>query len=263
MQANLLLKDLIEKVLRELSEFGLSTEVYRQYIRAYDRISEFASKQDTDTFSERLFISYLETIEDRRKKGGPGRARSTFLKRTMFLLKDYAQNGALEWKAYVAMQQPLPVSRELMNLHTNFINHLRSGGRSRNTIVSARNIAGQFLLFLEDSGCQTLVTAKAEIVPLFFQHLLARYSPTSMRTVASHVRSFLDFAGAKELLRAVPARCPRKKPIIPILTDSESDALRNTLRSQTTPFRDKAIILLAWQTGLRSCDILKLQLQDM
>ena len=150
-----------------------------------------------------------------------------------------------------------------MSLHSGFIDHLRSQGRSKNTIDSGRNAVRQFLLFLEDSRCRTLATATAEMVPLFFQHLLGTYSPTSLRTVASHIRSFLRFAGIEELLRAVPLRWARKKSIIPILSEVESNALRQILKSRKVSFRDKAIILLAWQTGLRACDILKLQLQDI
>ena len=263
MKANLLLEDLIEKVLQEIRKFGLSKEGFRQYRRAYDRIIEFASEQGIHSFCEALLISYVNSLEIRRENESIGRGRFAFLKRTMLLLRDYSISGALKWKVYVDNQQPVPVSRGLMNLHTEFIAHLQFEGKSKNTIVSARNIVRQFLLFLEDNGCCTLTAATAEMVPQFFQHLLAAYSSTSMRTVASHIRSFLRFAGTEDLLRAVPARCPRKRSIIPILTDSESDALRKILKSKATPSRDKAIILLAWQTGLRACDILKLRLQDV
>ena len=59
MKANLLLEDLIEKVLQEIRKFGLSTEGYRQYIRAYDKIEEFASKQGIYSYCEMLLTSYV------------------------------------------------------------------------------------------------------------------------------------------------------------------------------------------------------------
>jgi len=106
--------------------------------------------------------------------------------------------------------------------------------------------------------------ATPDMVPSFFQHLLATYSPTSIRTVALNIRSFLRFSeNGERLLPAVPSRCARNKPIIPILSDKENDALRRVLQTQKVPLRDKAIILLALRTGLRAVDIVGMKLGDI
>jgi integrase len=98
---------------------------------------------------------------------------------------------------------------------------------------------------------------------LFFQHLLANYSPTSLRTVASNIRSFLRFTDNERLLRAVPSHYARRKPIIPILSEKEVIALKDVLQSRKVSLRDKAIILLSWHTGLRACDIVKIRMEDI
>ena len=84
-----------------------------------------------------------------------------------------------------------------------------------------------------------------------------------MHVVASNMRSFLRFCEAPELLLAVPSRCLRNKPIIPILSDQEHDALKALLQRNQLSFRDKSIILLALRTGLRSIDILNIRLTDI
>lgn len=263
MKANLLLDDLTEELLWEIGKFGLCTAGYLQYRRAYDRLREFAADRNINAFCDELFMSYMQDIERRYKVDAIGRGRQRFLKRTMLLLRDYALNGAIEWKAYVSNQQPHPVSPELLIQHSRFIDHLRSLGRSKSTIESANNSVRQFLLFLEDSGSRTLETATVDMVPSFFQHLLGAYSPTSIRTVASNIRSFLRFAENEKLIRAVPSRCARSQPIIPILSETESNALKRVLQSRKVSLRDKAIILLAWQTGLRACDIVQMRLEDI
>jgi len=122
----------------------------------------------------------------------------------------------------------------------------------------------QFLLFLEDSGCRSLSETPLETVPAFFQHLLATYQSTSIRTVASHIRSFLEFAeGGKRFLPLVPSRCLRNKPIIPILSEEEHAALRRVLEGRDLSLRNKAIIRLALRTGMRSVDILGMKLRDI
>jgi integrase len=106
--------------------------------------------------------------------------------------------------------------------------------------------------------------APLDVIPSFFQHLLKSYKPTSIRTVASHIRNFLSFTEERErLVPLVPSNCRRNKPIIPILSDKEHDRLKIVLQSKRLLLRDKAIIQLALQTGLRSVDILGIKLEDI
>jgi len=142
--------------------------------------------------------------------------------------------------------------------------NLKFCDRSENTIQSSKNLVRQILLFLEDNGFVTFSMVTLNMVPSFFQHLLATYSPTSIRTVASHIRSFLRFTEEGEkLLPLVPSHCIRNKPIIPILSNKEHDAVKSILRTHNVSFRDKAIIQLALRTGLRSVDIVGIKLSDI
>jgi integrase len=158
----------------------------------------------------------------------------------------------------------MPSSEEFLRLYAQHLDSLQSSGWSANTIKSAKNLIRQFLVFLDDSGCGTLSETPPKMVPAFFQHLLDRYRPTSMRTVATHIRTFLEFAeGGERLLPLVPARCLRNKPIIPILSDEEHAALKRSLADSEVSLRDKAIIQLALRTGLRSVDIVGMKLSDI
>ena len=264
MHANLLLDDLTKRVIQEIDKFGLGFATKYHYKKTYDRIKEFAAARAMDSFSDGLVGSFLEDVEEKYKAGAIGKSRRDHLRRTSLLLRDYVANETIEWKPYVFKHQPNPASQEFLLLHSRFIDNLRFYDRSENTIQSCKNSVRQFLLFLEDNGCSTLSMATSEMVPSFFQHLLATYSPTSIRTVASYIRSFLRFAeGGERLLSAVPSRCARSKPIIPILSDKETDALKSVLQTQKVPLRDKAIILLALRTGLRAVDIVRMKLGDI
>ncbi|HDN59293.1 MAG TPA: hypothetical protein ENF20_04980 [Candidatus Marinimicrobia bacterium] len=264
MHTNILLKELIESVLREISKLGLCSELNCQYRRIYNRFKKFAEKRNMDCFSSALIESFLSDIEQKYMAGQFGRPRRNHLRRAALLLQDYVRDEAIEWKIYVVNPKQMPTSQEFLLLYSRFIDNLEFYGRSENTIQSSKNLVRQFLLFLEDSGCTALLMTHPDMVPSFFQHLLATYSPTSIRTVASHIRSFLSFAeGGERLLPLVPSYCTRNKPIIPILTDKEDDALKRVLKTQKVLLRDKAIILLALRTGLRAVDIVKLKLEDI
>jgi site-specific recombinase XerD len=264
MQSQLLLDDLIPRVLQEIGRFGLKAATNRYYRKAYDRITEFAAAKGMDAYSTDLVGRFIEHVETRHKAGVICSSQRDLLRRAALLLSEYAENGTLDWKPYLFKHPTYPDSPELRRVHTNFIAHLRSNGRSANTIQSAMNAVRQFLLFLEAGGCSCLSEATADRVPAFFQHLRSTYRSTSIRTVASNLRSFLRFAETDgRLLDAVPARCARRHPIIPILTEDEHDALKCVLKTPAVPLRDKAIILLALRTGVRAVDIVAMKLTDI
>ena len=263
MHDSLLLDDLIKSVLQEIGEFGLGSATFVHYRRAYGRLRKFAAQRESDFFSDRLINSFLDDIEDRHRTGAIGRCRRDHLRRASLLLREYAETQSLSWKPYTFQVHPMPASEEFLGLYKSFVDNLQSCNRSRNTIQSYAYTVRQFLLFLEDHGCSSLALASAATVPAFFQHLLSTYRPTSIRIVASNIRSFLRFCEAPELLSAVPSHCLRNKPIIPILSDQEHDALKALLQRNQLSFRDKSIILLALRTGLRSIDIVNITLTDI
>jgi integrase len=106
--------------------------------------------------------------------------------------------------------------------------------------------------------------ATPKLISSFFQHLHATYSPGSIRTVASHIRSFLkSVEGGERFLCTVPSHCVRNKPIIQILSNLEHNALKKALQFSKISLRDKSIVLLALRTGLRAVDIVGLKLKDI
>jgi site-specific recombinase XerD len=262
MQTNL--QDLTERTLQEINKFGLCPEAIRQYRRTYERLKDFATKRNVDSNSTQLLSCFLAEIEKRYKSGAIGHSRRNHLRRASLLLRDYAENERLEWKVYGEISRPMPTSQEFLCLYSQYIDNLKSDGRSKNTIESSKNMVRQFLLFLDDNGHSALAETPLEMVPSFFQHLLATYQPTSIRTVASNIRSFLEFAdGGERFLSAVPSRCVRNRPIIPVLSEKEYASLKGVLQGPDVALRDKAIIQLALRTGLRSVDIVGMKLSDI
>lgn len=264
MQTNLQLSSVIEATLREIGRMGLCPELNRQYGRIYARLGRFAKDRNTDCYSEGLLVSYLAHVERSFESGAIGRSRRNHLRRASLLLGDYVENGWLEWHVYPRLAPPMPTSEELLRVYRQYIESLRSARKSGNTIASSKNIVRQFLLFLEDGGCLSLRQTPPEMVPRFFEHLLATYQPTSIRIVAPYIRSFLRFSpDGEHFVSLVPSRGLRNKPIIPILSEEEHAALKGVLHSGELPLRDKAMLQLALRTGLRSSDIVGLKLQDI
>ena len=175
MQTNL--QDLAERTLQEIGKFGLCSELNRQYRRIYERLKDFAASRNVDFYSTQLLECFLAEIEQRYKSGVIGHCRRNHLRRASLLLRDYAENGKLEWNANREISRPMPSSQEFLCLYSQYIESLKSGGRSKNTIESARNLVRQFLLFLDDNGFSAL----SETPPrdrAFLLSTSARHLPT-------------------------------------------------------------------------------------
>jgi len=264
MRTNLSLSELTEGVLREIAKFGLCLELQRQYERTYAGMKRFATKTNADVYSSKLAQRFLADVTHRYTTGAIGSARRNHLRRAVLLLRDYAETGTVVWRTYGNRPRAVPTSPAFYSLYSQYLESRTSERWSKNTIDSARNLVGQFLVFLEINDLEDLQGAQPEVVPLFFRHLMPTYSATSIRTVASHIRSFLAFTeGGDRLLPLVPSRCPRGRTIIPVLSETERIALKGVLRGNDLAFRDKTIIGLALQTGMRSVDILSMKLSDI
>ena len=264
MHTNQSLDKLISGVLQEIGKLGLCLESNHQYRRMYDRFKKFADQMNMDCYSTDIIDAFLENITQRFKTKAIGKARRNHIRRATFLLKEFAETNVIKWKIYKIGSLSMPSSHNFVLLYMQFIDDLKFRDKSENTIQTARNLIRQFLLFLEDNGCSTLSMVIPDLIPSFFRHLLATYKSTSIRTVASHIRAFLSFSDeGTKLIPLVPLHCSRNKPIIPILTDKEYDALKLVLQSQKLSLRDKAIIQLALRTGLRASDILGIKLENI
>ena len=258
------LSDLIERALREISKFGLCTTVTYEYKCIYKRLEAFAQKENEEYYSDELLGKFLADTEQRYRAGAIGRARRNYLRRAALLLKDYRANGRFGWRVYAQNTRPMPSSEEFVRLYVQYLDCLQACGKSKNTVESARNLIRQFLVFLENNGSRSLSETPLIMVPSFFRHLLARYRPTSISVVASHIRAFLEFVdGGERLLPLVPSHCLKTRSIIPVLSEKEHAALKRALDGPEISLRDKALIRLALRTGLRSVDIVGLKLSDI
>lgn len=85
----------------------------------------------------------------------------------------------------------------------------------------------------------------------------------------SALRSFLCFMYKKgltreKLVKAVPSSCARKNSVVPTITKIEENQLLQSIdRTTRIGKRNYAMVLLAMRTGLRSIDIINLELSDI
>jgi len=265
------LQKIISTAMEAVASFGNKESVLRHYRQAYDKLSRYFSAQNRTIFSIRLADEFVKECKQQFENGICCAIRFKYTRRGVQLLKDYYYTGNIVWKQYsFAKKKIAPTNPAFVKLQQDYIGYLVELGWKRNSIESADNHSRQFLVFIEAKGHRSVAEIEPIDVSKFFPQLIGRYQATSIRTVASFLRSFITYIGktgiaqTDHLLRAIPTRCVRKRSIIPTITKEEGEAILSAQQADgSCSQRDRAIILLALRTGLRSIDVINLKLSDI
>lgn len=263
MKTKTALESSVETVLEELKKTGYCSSTIHFFKKGYDRLLMSAAIMRTETLSHTLAEHFVNDSEHTRT-GQYCHSRKKLHKSCIRKLREYEEKGYVGWQPSRESKVEKPTTTEFQNVHTRFLSYLLVEKKSKNTSESYRNISCKFLIFIENLGYKDLKAVPLESIHTFFNELRNTWEAGSLRTAASGLRSFLNFAeDESRLLTVVPDQLLRKRIIIPVLTQEEEQAIWDVLQTDAVSTRDKAIMTLALLTGLRAADILALRLGDI
>jgi site-specific recombinase XerD len=146
-----------------------------------------------------------------------------------------------------------------------YLTYLESEGKSVNTIPNYRAIAIQFLNHLDANGIHDILEINGSLVVTFFEDLRGgSWAVSSIGAVATAMRKFLWYLGLEErTFQAIPTKCPKHTPIIPMLETEEEDAIASFIDHGDGSWRDKTVLALAYFLGVRAIDIINLRLENI
>jgi len=140
---------------------------------------------------------------------------------------------------------------------------------STNTLQSYKKDVEQYIKYMQDIDCDVLKSTTKSIVVTYMLYLKrgAKKATTISRKLAS-IRSFYHYLLERNMIDKDPTACleapkvRRKKP--EILTQSEIDNLLNQPEcTNKRGLRDKAMLELICETGIRVSELTALNLQDI
>jgi len=161
---------------------------------------------------------------------------------------------------------------ELQAALTEFILDRRSYGRRPATIRFYETQLGSLIAFLEKQGAGDVSSLTRSSLRVFFAHLQARVERSEIRsgTVAAYdraIRAFTRFCVAERWLDVDPmAGRPRIKPdrqLPETWSLDEVQALLDTCNDSPVGLRDRAIMMLLLDTGLRAGELVRLEPGDV
>ena len=266
---NLRLGRLVADALAEIERLGYSKRSRHRYRAIWQQLIEFSRQKELgDHFSADLAARFLQEYSVRDEHAvGPGNGWRRHAEFAVKLLLDFAKKGRIErapteiqaTQLHLTMQKTLRDYEQYCNRL-----HLRPSTLCRRT----RNLT-IFLDFLHSRKVQSLDQIQALDLSEFVScrdHL----HPKTVAVIVSDVRSFLRFLTMRDILQKdlsteLPKiRVPRDATI-PSVWDQELIVrlLGVVDRSSAKGKRDYAILLLAYQLGLRAGDIRTLKLDNL
>lgn len=263
-RAQIPLKDLISQILSQQKEAGYSSGTSENYKRIFRRLEKLANEMDVRFYSRELADRFVSDTAYYRSEGY---CHSRYLLhcRCIQFIDSYIRDGVVDWSVPQRAIAKKLASPNLQLCLTRFRESLIEDGIKKNTIDGYFRLVFYFLRYLEDKGYMGLDQVKAGDVT-FFMVLVCQehYDPTS---IGSHLPGLRRFVQLNSILMPfedeIPIHSPKKVPITPAYTDEELKKVSRFLTSGNISSRNKAIALIAFDTGLRAVDICGLQLQDI
>lgn len=247
-----------EHCLEELREAGYQSTVLIHSQRAFRLLF---------VFLEMGHLGYNKAIADvwyEANETSLGSAKN-MIKRTLQVFGDYIKNGFLRVDRVYRSASTKNVPDWGKEALDSFIRQKEKEKYARISICFYRNACTRFLNFLDQNGIHSYKEIMQEHVRQFniLDHHKTSYSKNAY---ACRIRKFLRFLERENHLSVhglyqslLPAASSGERIVI-TLTDEEKEKLRIYVQNAATPvqLRDRAILLLGKDMGLRACDIVKL-----
>lgn len=147
-----------------------------------------------------------------------------------------------------------------------FVGYKQKEGWARSTVSMFQTCATKFCRILDETGVRSFGEITPSDIKEFNIHD-RHQTPEAKNAYNSRIRKFLIYLELKRLVPAgihfaLPNHAAAWDRIVETLSDEDVSAIRRYCGSASTPIglRDSAILLIALDTGLRSCDIVGLKI---
>ena len=255
---------LIWKTHRAMSELGLSEATVRHYTD--DGLTIILNRYydiGTDRFSEEILDQIVSVKRFQYEKGQISRTpyqnlrKSAYWVREMYLTGGITQGKIPNW----GLREPIAVFKALL---LNFCVKAKTS-MAKTSLNVARSAIRRFLFEMEDHGFRSLADFTQMNVNGCVTSFATRYAGGLGSAIYS-VRVFLHFlfedgVTGIDLSRSLPELVATRKMFREGFTEDELEhLLEHPDRTTAIGKRDYAMMVLAAQSGLRACDVVRLEL---
>ena len=262
----ILLTDLITQTREAIKPIQHSKSTVYQYGLAWGELSQSFESHGQMYFSVELAKRFVQESIAKHEDGTLKEWRFKLRRLSVAMLLEVYETGGYIWKLHIK-DPNASLSMEMRTIYSTFQDSLVHAGNGTRSLYGI--IARQFLTYAQFNLGKVVPELQLDDVRTFIPHIAQMYQKTSMRTALSSLRAFLSYLykteiTANNLVVAVPSSGARRTTIVPTITKDEEDRLLQSIdRSSSIGKRNYAMVLLAIRTGLRSVDIVNLELSSI
>ena len=267
-RSTLKLNELTDAILSQMDASGFMESTRGFYRTLFHRLCRMAKERGDKYYTVELGQAFISdqshVIPENTERYH--RERTVAYKRCIKLIESYLATGVVDWTPALHCASFPIESDALQSSFNRFLSELTDRGLKPNTIDGYRRFTYYFVEYLEGKGYKSLADIKnGDIVAFVSVISCERYQATSLGAHMPGLKLFISmFNETEPFLNEIPEHLPKKRDILKVYSDDEYARIIAYLdEADDLSFRNKAITMLAMNTGLRAVDICALRLQDI
>ena len=253
---------LIVKVCQSLLDQGESKSTVDLYLCVLNRFRWFCLKNGETNFKQKLLDQFIECEKNTKIP-----TRTKMVSRTKKLLLLIIDNGYLPYNPLKIISKVKPYTSSIEKVRTEYKNYLTNEkGFALASIRKYDSVLRQIFDYCKIKSLAQLKVLSHSDIDKILNEFYKKYCKESLRGQIPVLKDVLEYLYKVGIiiqnLSAPIFTCRYIKSYVPPYLTIESQAkLKLALKNAT--FREKAIVLLALELGLRSCDIVNLKLSNL
>lgn len=263
------ISNLEDLVLQQLKDFGFADNTIAIYHREFQQFKNLAIRlQGTETYTPEMAAAFTADTshiipENSEYYYGYKTRLNT---RCIKFIESFLETGNVDISA-ANKKAKYPINSCILKAAFDvFVSTMDEKKLSESSICKYKRFVHDFIQFLEAKGIESLEDVHHGLITEFISLMCdTRYKPTSLNAVVPGLKLFVSTNESLATLQnEIPTRLPKSRRIRDIYTDDEYQKSRECIdNSGRISLRDKAIALIAIDTGLRAIDINRLKLNDI
>ena len=256
--------NVVDGMIQQMHDYVILESTVNQYYRGYCKpMIRYCIEKNGGYYSKILLQEYLSELNKKCQKGIVQERYFRSIRRCVNLLISYAETGITDFSIQCDTRKYKPIESN-SKLIDAILDETDYKERFKYKLDCCMR---QFFCFIESLGLD--IAELSDGVCLEFLHMASKTNQGSMDYIIMELRLITDYFRKHELadikadfsmfrMKYAPQR------LIEPYTKDEIYRILNAVDISTElGKRDKAILLLAFDTGLRAIDISKLRLQDI
>lgn len=262
---HLLLKPLTEQLMKEVIKYGILIVSTEQYQNICNSIIKFAEATGVDSYSPELMTSYQEFLDQRVSAGEICREYRRLQVRVIRMLASLADGGQVDFSSARCPLRKYPVSDEIAELVEKILDTYQISDKTKKDL---RAPTRHFLWYATQQGLVPESINDTTVMRFLIEEIPASNSGSTGRTLrcVKYATEYLKNNGNHNIHRDYTLLKLKNdhRRIVPAYSEDEICSIVDAMDTDDAlGKRDRAIVLIAYCTGLRGVDIISIKLTDI